>query len=85
MPPSLPAAKRFHAGQDAITPLWSATAGGCHPNRDTTTTITDAGFDIDTIDRFAFSPTRYAPGMAHIIGRTNRDGYHRQPAGHHSG
>jgi hypothetical protein len=42
--------------QDAITPLWSATAGGCHPNRDTTATITDAGFIIGTIDRFPSDP-----------------------------
>ncbi len=47
--------------------LWRRVAGGCEPNRDTTT-ITAAGFTIDSIDRFAFSPSPLLPGFAHVVG-----------------
>jgi ubiquinone/menaquinone biosynthesis C-methylase UbiE len=30
--------------QDAIQPAWTRIAGGCHPNRDTETTVARAGF-----------------------------------------
>jgi ubiquinone/menaquinone biosynthesis C-methylase UbiE len=36
--------------------LWPKIAGGCHPARDTTTALTRAGFEIETIDRFGFAP-----------------------------
>lgn len=32
--------------QDFFTPLWSRVAGGCRLNRETTTTLTKAGFDL---------------------------------------
>jgi ubiquinone/menaquinone biosynthesis C-methylase UbiE len=32
--------------QDTIQPLWTWVAGGCHPNRDTETTVEAAGFMI---------------------------------------
>ncbi len=54
--------------QDAVMPLWRRVAGGCEPNRDTTTTIIAAGFTIDSIDRFAFSPSPLLPGFAHVVG-----------------
>jgi ubiquinone/menaquinone biosynthesis C-methylase UbiE len=55
--------------QDAITPLWSRAAGGCHPNRDTTAAIRAAGFHLDQSDRFCYAPLRFIPAHAHILGR----------------
>jgi ubiquinone/menaquinone biosynthesis C-methylase UbiE len=49
--------------------LWPKLAGGCHPARDTTTAITRAGFDIEAIDRFGFSPKRFDPVIPFILGR----------------
>jgi ubiquinone/menaquinone biosynthesis C-methylase UbiE len=54
--------------QDAITPLWSRAAGGCHPNRDTTAAIRAAGFRIEQLDRFCYAPLRFIPPHAHILG-----------------
>ena len=42
--------------EDAVTPLWSRLAGGCHPNRDTAATITRNGFTITGLERFGFAP-----------------------------
>ncbi len=55
--------------QDAITPLWSAAAGGCHPNRDTTAAIQATGFHLEQSDRFCYAPLRFIPAHAHILGR----------------
>lgn len=55
--------------EDAVTPLWSRIGGGCHLNRDTTAAIRAAGFDIETLDRFAYSPLRYFPAFAHTLGQ----------------
>jgi ubiquinone/menaquinone biosynthesis C-methylase UbiE len=54
--------------QDVITPLWSRTGAGCHPNRDTTAAIRAAGFDIEQLDRFSYAPLRLVPRHAHILG-----------------
>src|SRR5712691_6287443 len=51
--------------QDAIQPMWTWAAGGCHPNRDTEGTVQRAGFRIEgeghrakaDIRRFAATPT----------------------------
>jgi ubiquinone/menaquinone biosynthesis C-methylase UbiE len=48
--------------------LWPKIAGGCHPARDTTTAIQNAGFTIDDIDRFMFAPKRFDPAVPHILG-----------------
>lgn len=58
--------------EDAITPLWSRAAGGCHPNRDTEATIRAAGFTIDRVDHFGFSPSAAMPPTAHILGTATR-------------
>ena len=50
------------------TGLWPAIAGGCHPARDTTEAIKQAGFDIQQIERFGFAPQRFQPSMPHILG-----------------
>jgi ubiquinone/menaquinone biosynthesis C-methylase UbiE len=51
------------------TGLWPAIAGGCHPARDTTTAITQAGFEIDEIERLGFSAARFQPLIPHILGK----------------
>jgi SAM-dependent methyltransferase len=48
---------------------WPAIAGGCHPARDTTDAIMQAGFDIEEIERFGFSAQRFEPQIPHILGR----------------
>jgi ubiquinone/menaquinone biosynthesis C-methylase UbiE len=49
--------------------LWPAISGGCHPARDTTEAIRQAGFDIEEIERFGFSAARFQPQIPHIVGR----------------
>lgn len=54
--------------EDALTPLWRRSAGGCHPNRDTASAIDRAGFEMDHVRRFGFAPAPVSPRMAHIVG-----------------
>jgi SAM-dependent methyltransferase len=54
--------------EDALTPLWSRVAGGCHPNRDTERLIRDGGFDILDAERFGFAPASLTPPIAHVLG-----------------
>jgi ubiquinone/menaquinone biosynthesis C-methylase UbiE len=39
--------------QDAIQPAWTWVTGGCHPNRDTESTVARAGFRIEAKGRMA--------------------------------
>jgi len=52
--------------------IWPRIAGGCHPARDTTEAIMQAGFDIDEIERFGFSAQRFEPLIPHILGKAHR-------------
>jgi SAM-dependent methyltransferase len=52
--------------------LWPKIAGGCHPARDTTEAIMQAGFDIEEIERFGFSAQRFEPLIPHILGTARR-------------
>jgi ubiquinone/menaquinone biosynthesis C-methylase UbiE len=52
--------------------LWPAIAGGCHPARNTTEAIMQAGFDIKEIERFGFSAQRFEPLIPHILGTARR-------------
>lgn len=52
--------------------LWPTIAGGCHPARDTTEAIVQAGFDIEEIERFGFSAQRFEPLIPHILGTARR-------------
>ncbi len=52
--------------------IWPAIAGGCHPTRDTTEAIMQAGFDIEEIERFGFSAQRFQPLIPHILGTARR-------------
>ncbi|MFN2543758.1 MAG: class I SAM-dependent methyltransferase [Actinomycetota bacterium] len=48
--------RRLAAWQDRLQPVWSAFGGGCHPNRDTPAEIERAGFRLERVERFDFSP-----------------------------
>ncbi len=52
--------------------LWPRVAGGCHMSRDTGAAIEGAGFEISTLERFAFKPAVAAPSMPHILGTARR-------------
>ncbi len=52
--------------------LWPRLAGGCHLARDTTTEIEQAGFKIETCERFPFSPAALLPADPHILGKARR-------------
>jgi ubiquinone/menaquinone biosynthesis C-methylase UbiE len=54
--------------QDLVTPIWSRAGGGCHPNRDTATTIAAAGFDTTRLERFTFRSMPLLPAEVHILG-----------------
>lgn len=53
--------------QDRILKPWRAFNRGCHPNRDTLTTIRTAGFQLDGVEEFDLVG---APGIckAHVLG-----------------
>jgi SAM-dependent methyltransferase len=55
--------------EDLICPAWKRLAGGCHPNRDTLTAISTAGFFVEHVERFGFSPQPVLPQIAHLLGR----------------
>lgn len=44
--------------QDAVQPLWTRVAGGCHPNRETERTVEPCGFAIEVDDRRAHADMR---------------------------
>ena len=58
--------------EQLVTPLWSRVAGGCHPDRDTVGAIRRAGFTVDRVDRFGFSPAPLFPRTAHVLGTAHR-------------
>ena len=57
---------RFQRLADATS--WPHVVGGCHLARDTTTGIEHAGFQIETCERFPFSPTPFLPPDLYILG-----------------
>jgi ubiquinone/menaquinone biosynthesis C-methylase UbiE len=58
--------------EDLLDHVWPRIAGGCHMNRDTQTAIEAAGFEIESCDRFGFSPGFPMPKIAHILGVARR-------------
>jgi ubiquinone/menaquinone biosynthesis C-methylase UbiE len=52
--------------------IWSRLAGGCHLSRDTGNAIEQAGFLVETRERFAFTPFPFPPRIAHILGVARR-------------
>jgi ubiquinone/menaquinone biosynthesis C-methylase UbiE len=64
--------------QDRVDWIWRHVVGGCHPNRDTVTTIDAAGFSISSCRRFDFRPcVLSAPASPHVIGRAVTIGHER--------
>ncbi len=58
---------RWARWQDRVTPLWRRLAAGCHPNRDTESTLRSAGFEVDArrVSVGVASPVRpHALGVA---------------------
>ena len=53
--------------QDRILPLWRRLFGGCHPNRDTLTSIKAAGFEVQDIERFE-PPVAFSGIVPHVQG-----------------
>jgi hypothetical protein len=54
--------------------IWPRLAGGCHPARDTLRAIEAAGFEVERVRRFHFSPGRPVPAIPHILGIARRPG-----------
>jgi ubiquinone/menaquinone biosynthesis C-methylase UbiE len=61
-----PGQARFQRFADAT--FWPHVAGGCHLARDTKSAIEHAGFQIETCERFQFSPASFLPPDPHILG-----------------
>jgi ubiquinone/menaquinone biosynthesis C-methylase UbiE len=61
---------RFQRFADAT--FWPHVAGGCHMARDTKTGIEHAGFQIQTCERFQYSPAPFLPPDPHILGVARR-------------
>jgi Methylase involved in ubiquinone/menaquinone biosynthesis len=61
---------RFQRFADAT--FWPHVAGGCHLARDTTSEIEQAGFQIETCERFPFTPAPFLPPDPHILGIARR-------------
>jgi len=52
--------------------FWPRVAGGCHMARDTTAAIEAAGFEVESSDRFPFTPGAPVPSLPHILGVARR-------------
>lgn len=61
---------RFQRFFDAS--FWPRLAGGCHLARDTTAAIERAGFQIETFERFRYSPAPFLPSDPHVLGVARR-------------
>ena len=52
--------------------FWPHVGGGCHLARDTGAAIVQAGFEIESKERFSFSPGAPIPPIPHILGVARR-------------
>src|SRR4051794_37999866 len=52
--------------------FWPRVGGGCHMARDTGSAIAEAGFSIESSERFSFSPGAPVPPIPHILGVARR-------------
>ena len=62
--------RRFQRFSDAT--YWPRIGGGCHMARDTLSAIEAAGFEVESVDRFPYSPSWIVPSLPHILGRARR-------------
>jgi len=67
--------KRFTARLQRLADatFWPRVAGGCHLARDTGAAIEAAGFSVERIERFPFSPGAAVPSLPHILGVARRN------------
>ncbi len=64
---------KLAAWQRRLDPIWRRVAGRCRLTCDTEGTIRQAGFVVDELDRFIFSPCLPAKLTAeHVLGRAHR-------------
>ncbi len=56
--------------QDFVTPVWRWFGGGCHPNRDSLTSIRQAGLEIVEVKPFVLGPYPVRPHIAGIARKT---------------
>lgn len=61
---------RFQRFADAT--FWPHVGGGCHMARDTGRAIVAAGFEVEELERFGFSPGFPVPALPHILGIARR-------------
>lgn len=61
-----PQGTRLRRQQDRWLPIWRCCGGGCHPNRQTEVLIEQAGFEIDSIERFDLPLWLASPHIAGI-------------------
>jgi ubiquinone/menaquinone biosynthesis C-methylase UbiE len=52
--------------QDRLRAPWGWVAAGCHPNRDTVANLEEAGFRIESLQRFPWGPP--SPARPHVSG-----------------
>jgi ubiquinone/menaquinone biosynthesis C-methylase UbiE len=52
--------------------FWPRVAGGCHMSRDTAAAISAAGFVVQRLERFNFTPGPPVPPIPHILGVARR-------------
>jgi ubiquinone/menaquinone biosynthesis C-methylase UbiE len=64
---------RLARWQDRIQPVWTFFGAGCHPNRDTPAAIERAGFELERMERFDFSPNM-------VVDKPHAQGAARKPA-----
>ena len=64
----------LRAQRAADATLWPHIAGGCHLARDTAAAISQAGFRIERIERFAYRPARLLPAAPHVLGSARAPG-----------
>jgi SAM-dependent methyltransferase len=57
--------------QDAVQPLWSALAAGCHPNRNPVAILREAGFEV-RYRRLSVGP--WSPVRPHVLGTARAEG-----------
>jgi SAM-dependent methyltransferase len=65
-----PMAARLQRIADAV--FWPRVGGGCHLSRDTGAAIERAGFAVESIERFSFTPGAPVPPLPHILGVARR-------------
>lgn len=53
--------------QDRILPLWQRLFAGCHPNRDTLSSVRTAGFELRDLERFK-PPVPFSSIVPHVQG-----------------